>query len=147
VLEEVGGVMSLVGWNDSSLDFYTEFDFKSTPFWIRFLALTPVIEKYAYPVAVRRGFGTIWISEDSARDIDIYLVQGWQVKVGEPSDSERILSGSLAKLSVDSKPVKKPRAKFTRLGRDLAWRKAIHEANGTLRYLEEQVSPLNKTQN
>jgi hypothetical protein len=45
VLEEVGGIMSLVGWNDSSLDFYTEIDFKSTPSWIRFLALTPLLEK------------------------------------------------------------------------------------------------------
>ena len=139
--------MSLVGWNDSSLDFYTEIDFKSTSFWIRFLALTPVVEKYAYPVAVRRGFGTIWISEESARDIDLYLVQGWQVKIGEPGDSERFMNGSLATLSVDGKPIKKPRANFTRLGRDMAWRKAIHKANGTLRYLEEKVSPFNKSQN
>jgi hypothetical protein len=147
VLEEVGGIMALVGWNDSSLDFYTEIDFKSTPSWIRFLALTPVLEKYAYPVAVRRGFGTIWISQNSARDIDVYLFQGWQVKVGEPGDRERFFSGSLAQLSLDGKPIKKPRARFTRLGRDTAWRKAIHEANGTLRYLEEKASPFNKTQN
>ena len=139
--------MSLVGWNDSSIDFYTEIDFKSAPSWIRFLALTPVLEKYAYPVAVRRGFGTIWISEDSARDIDVYLVQGWQIKVGEPGNSERFFSGSLAQLSVHGKPIKKTRAKFTRLGRDMAWKKAIHEANGTLRYFEEKVSPFNKTQN
>ena len=139
--------MSLVGWNDSSLDFYTEIDFKSAPSWIRFLALTPVLEKYAYPVAVRRGFGTIWISENSATDIDVYVFQGWQVKVGEPGDGERFFSGSLAQLSVDGKTIKKPRARFTRLGRDTAWRKAIHEANGTLRYLEEKVSPFNKSQN
>jgi hypothetical protein len=70
-----------------------------------------VLEKYAYPVAVRRGFGTIWISENSARDIDVYLFQGWQVKVGEPGDGERFFSGSLAQLSVDGKPIKKPRTK------------------------------------
>lgn len=139
--------MSLVGWNDSSLDFFTEIDFRNTPFWIRFLALTPVVEKYAYPVAIRRGFGTIWITKDSAVDVDIFLAQGWLVKSGEPDDSDRFLNGSLARLSIDAKPIRKPKVKFTRFSRELAWRKAVHEANGTLRNLEKDSSPFNKTQN
>jgi hypothetical protein len=146
VLEEVGGIMSLVGWNDSSLDFYTEIDFKSTPSWIRLLALTPVVEKYAYPVAVRRGFGTIWISRDSGVDIDIFLAQGWLVESGEPDDNDRFLSGSLARLSIDAKPIRKPKVKFTRFGRELAWRKAVHEANGTLNHLVKESSPFNKNE-
>jgi hypothetical protein len=107
--------MSLVGWDDASLDSLTEIDFKSSPFWVRLLALTPVFEKYAYPIAVRRGFGTIWIPKDSAADLSIFLVQGWQVKVGEPDDRDRFLSGSLATLSIISKPIRKPKVKFTRV--------------------------------
>jgi hypothetical protein len=136
--------MSRTGWDDASLNLVTEIDFKSSPFWVRLLALTPVVEKYAYPVAVRRGFGTIWISKDSVVDIDIFLAQGWKVKIGEPDDSERFLSGSLATLSIDSKPIRKPIVKFTRLGRELAWKKAIHEANRTLNYLENESSPFDK---
>ncbi len=139
--------MSLTGWDDASLNLVTEIDFKSSPFWVRFLALTPVVEKYAYPVAVRRGFGTIWISKDSGVDIDIFLAQGWLVKSGEPDDNDRFLSGSLARLSIDAKPIRKPKVKFTRFGRELAWRKAIHEANGTLRNIEKGSSSFNKTQN
>lgn len=136
--------MTLLGWNDASLDSVTEIDFKSSPRWLQFLALTPVVEKYAYPIAVRRGFATIWISNDSVVDIDIFLGQGWKVKVGEPDESERFLSGSLAMLSIDSKPIRKPKVKFTRLGREMAWRKAIHEANETLNYLENETSPFDK---
>jgi hypothetical protein len=139
--------MSLLGWDDASINSVTEIDFKSSPFWIRLLALTPVIEKYAYPIAVRRGYGTIWISNDSEIDIDLFISQGWQVKNGEPDDNDRFLSGSLAKLSIDAKPIREPKVKFTRLGRELAWRKAIHQANGTLRNLEKDLSPFNKTKN
>jgi hypothetical protein len=144
VLEELEADMTLLGWNDASLDSVTEIDFKSSPKWLRFLALTPVVEKYAYPIAVRRGFATIWISNDSVVDIDFFLAQGWKVKIGEPDDSERFLNGSLAKLSIDSKPVRKPTVKFTRLGRELAWKKAIHDSNGTLNYLEKGSSPFDK---
>jgi hypothetical protein len=129
--------MSLVGWDDASLNSVTEIDFKSSPFWVRLLALTPVIEKYAYPVAVRRGFGTIWISKESEIDVDFLLAQGWQVKFGEPNDRQRFLSGSLAALSIETKPIRKPKIKFTRLGSELAWRKAIHRANGTPRKLQK----------
>ena len=139
--------MSIVGWNDASINSLNEIDFKSSPFWIRLLALTPVVEKYAYPIAVRRGFGTIWISNDSAIDTDIFISQGWQIKNGEPDDNDRFLSGSLARLSIDAKPVRKPKVKFTRFGRELAWRKAIHEANGTLGNIEKGSSSFNKTQN
>lgn len=128
--------MSIVGWDDASINSVTEIDFKSSPFWIRLLALTPVVEKYAYPMAVRRGYGTIWISNDLA--VDIFVSQGWQVKIGEPDDGDRFLSGSLAMLSVDAKPIREPKVKFTRFGRELAWRKAVHEANGTLRTMEKE---------
>jgi hypothetical protein len=138
--------MSLVGWDDASINSVTEIDFNSSPFWIRFLALTPVVEKYAYPFAVRRGFGTIWISKESAVDIEIFLAQGWQVKIGEPDKSERFLSGSIATLSIDAKAIRKPKLKFTRFGREIAWRKAIHRANGTLKNLENESSPSNKTE-
>lgn len=136
--------MSLAGWDDASLNSVTEINFKSAPLWVRLLALTPVVEKFAYPIAVRRGFGTIWISDDSVVDINFFLAQGWKVKIGEPNDSERFLNGSLAKLSIDSKPVRKPTVKFTRLGREIAWRKAIHEANRTLNYLEKEALPFDK---
>ena len=141
-----GGIMSIVGWNDASLNSVTEIDFKNSPFWIRILALTPFIEKYAYPIAVRRGFGTIWFPKDSEVDVSPFLIQGWQVEIGAPDNHDRFLSGSLATLSIDSKPIVKPKVKFTRFGRELAWRKAIHKANGTLKHLEKDSSPFNKTQ-
>ena len=125
--------MSKVGWDDASLNSVTEIDFKSSPFWVRLLALTPVVEKYAYPIAVRRGYGTIWFPKDSEVDVSVFLAQGWQVKVGEPDDSKCVLNGSLAALSIDTKPIRKPKLNFTRLGSELAWRRAIHKANGTLR--------------
>lgn len=122
--------MSTIGWDDASLDTFSKIDFTSSPLWLRLLALTPVLEKFAYPIAIRRGFGTIWVQRDVVIDRNLFLSQGWQVKIGEPDNRERILNGSLATLSAGFHSVATPRPRFTRLGRELAWRKAIHKANG-----------------
>lgn len=132
MLGEAEEGMTTVGWDDASTDLVAKIDFESAPFWLRVLARTPLVEKYAYPIAVGRGLGTIWIQKDSEKDKNFFSDQGWQVKIGEPDVNERILSGSLAKLSINFRSISEPLPRATRLGRELAWRKAIHEANGTL---------------
>ena len=96
-----------------------------------------IIEIFAYPLIVKKGFATIWIPKSCTFETGRFESKGWNVRLGEPDDAERFLDGSVAKLSTKAIPIRPPRITFTRWGRELAWQKSVHVANGTLKDFED----------
>lgn len=139
--------MPITGWDDAPSDAIIKFNFRDTSFWLRALARVPFFERYAYPVAVKRGLGTIWFPEISESNVEEFLNAGWNVKYGAPSDHELFLQGSKAFLTQSPTPFRRPKIAITRIGRELAWTKAIHRANGTERYLSSKSSPFDDSNN
>ena len=139
--------MPIVGWDDTPTDAITRFDFHTSSLWLRALSRVPYFERYAYPLAVKKGLGTIWFPLDSEFEVENYLNLGWNVKQGVPTDHELFLFGAKALLTDNAKPFRKPRLAFTRQGRELSWSKAIHTANGTRNLLQRGTSPFDDKQN
>lgn len=142
-----GGKVPITGWNDTPSDAITKFDFHNTSLWLRALARVPFFERYAYPIAVKRGLGTIWFPDISDINFEHFLNLGWKVNSGLPSDRELFLQGSKAFLTQTPMEFRKPRFALTRLGHELAWTQAIHRANGTENYLRSESSPFDDLRN
>jgi|tagenome__1003787_1003787.scaffolds.fasta_scaffold20945817_2 hypothetical protein len=51
--------MHLEGWNSIPTGYGASFDLTSAPVWLRVWFSTPFIDRFAYPVAVRRGYATL----------------------------------------------------------------------------------------
>jgi hypothetical protein len=49
--------MRLEGWNEIPDGYGARFDITHAPLWLRLWFRTPALDKFAYPVVVRRGFG------------------------------------------------------------------------------------------
>jgi hypothetical protein len=47
----------LEGWNEIPDGYGALFDIRRAPLWLRLWFRTPILDKFAYPVVVRRGFG------------------------------------------------------------------------------------------
>jgi len=139
--------MPITGWDDVPSDALTKFNFHNTSLWLRALARVPFFERYAYPIAVKRGLGTIWFPEISDINFEKFRNVGWKVNNGMPSDHELFLQGSKALLTQRPSSFRKPRIAITRLGKELAWTKAIHRANGTQKFLRLQSSPFDDLKN
>ena len=129
--------MSVLGWNDVPEEAFAKFDFWKCPTWIRVLARVPIIEIFAYPLIVKKGFATIWIPKNFSFETGRFESKGWNVRIGEPDDAHRLVDGSIARLSTKAIPIRPPRTSFTRWGRELAWQKSVHVANGTLKSFED----------
>ena len=139
--------MPITGWDDAPSDAITKFNFHNTSLWLRVLARVPFFERYAYPIAVKRGLGTIWLPGTTDNNFENFLNVGWKVNYGLPSDHELFLQGSKALLTKRSTEFRRPKLAITRLGKELAWTKAIHRANGTLKFLSNETSPFNDLKN
>lgn len=133
--------MPIIGWDDAPSDAITNIDFSASSLWLRALARVPFFERYAYPIAVKKGFATIWFPKISDEIFDQLQNRGWKVICGLPSDHELFLQGSKAFLTQTPNTFRKPSFALTRLGKEQAWTKAIHKANGTQNYLRLKTSP------
>jgi len=51
--------MRLRGWNEIPAGYGATFDVASAPGWLRALYRTPFIDRFAYPMLVSRGLGTL----------------------------------------------------------------------------------------
>jgi hypothetical protein len=131
-----GGEMSILGWSDIPEEAFARFEFWKCPTWVRVLARVPILEILAYPLIVKRGFATIWIPKNCLIDLEKYESRGWHIRIGKPDERERLLEGSIARLTTNFTSIRQPKISFTRWGRELAWQKAVHRANGTLDHLE-----------
>ena len=49
--------MRLQGWNEIPDGYGAWFDLNRAPLWLRLWFRTPFLDRFAYPVVVRRGFG------------------------------------------------------------------------------------------
>ena len=139
--------MSITGWDDAPSDAIIRFNFHNSSLWLRALARVPFFERYAYPIAVKRGLGTIWFPEISESNFEDFLQAGWKVKHGLPTELDLFLQGSKAYLTQSPAPFRKPKIAITRLGKEIAWTKAIHRANGTEKYLSNKSSPFDDSRN
>ena len=82
--------MRLVGWNDIPDGYGADFDLHDAPLWLRVWFHTPFLDRFAYPVAVRRGYG--WLTRQPEREPGP-VGAGWRVR---PADYQA--PGSVASL-------------------------------------------------
>jgi hypothetical protein len=53
--------VQLEGWNSIPEGYTAAFDLRSAPRWLRLWFQTPFLDRYAYPIVVRRGYG--WLRQ------------------------------------------------------------------------------------
>jgi hypothetical protein len=49
------------------------------PWWLRALFRTPFLDRFAYPLLVRRGFGALAVVDPSRCDVDAARAKGWRI--------------------------------------------------------------------
>ena len=126
-----------------------KFDFDLGPFWLNFLALIPIFDTYAYPIAIKKGLATVYVPENIS-ELQILTNQGWKIEIGDLSEGERFRIGSSATLTSGSSARLNRRRRAVRLGgvrkllveplRIFAWskwsrtlisRRYVHKFNGS----------------
>lgn len=58
--------MRLEGWNHIPAGYGARFDVAAAPAWLRMLFHAPFVDRFAYPLLVRRGHGYLQPSPDAA---------------------------------------------------------------------------------
>src|SRR6266480_7008406 len=51
------GTVRLTGWNSIPAGYGAEFELDGAPWWLRLWFHAPFVDRFAYPVVVRRGYG------------------------------------------------------------------------------------------
>jgi len=57
VHDVVASAVPLTGWNDIPAGYSASFDTEAAPWWLGLWMRGPFIDRFAYPVMVRRGYG------------------------------------------------------------------------------------------
>lgn len=83
--------MILAGWKDIPDGYGAEFDLDQAPLWLRVWFRTPFVDRFAYPVAVRQGYG--WLTPHPGGEPGPIGDTGWRLR---PDDYVR--PGSVADL-------------------------------------------------
>lgn len=91
--------MELLGWNLLPDDSAVEFKFEEGPTWLKILALTPYLERFAYPAAVKRGLGILWSNSLGQGKKEALESTGWKIETREKTKEEKFFEGSLAFLT------------------------------------------------
>jgi len=141
--------MHLPGWSETFEDFEEEIRFELAPLWLRTLSRTIYFERFAYPIALKKGLGLLWPRKDVC-DFKAEVSPYWKVMTTQKSTEDRIFEGSLAVLTSRFLPKRRrinelvillSRGRFeiaegfalTRAGRLRAIRGEVHRENGTQR--------------
>ncbi|MDQ6875271.1 MAG: hypothetical protein M3042_09465 [Actinomycetota bacterium] len=71
--------MRLTGWNQIPHGYGARFDTAGAPWWLRALNAAPFVDRFSYPLLVRRGLGTLtphpgWPTSDREP-----VTGGWRV--------------------------------------------------------------------
>ncbi|MDP1719725.1 MAG: hypothetical protein Q8L08_01810 [Candidatus Nanopelagicaceae bacterium] len=133
--------MNLLGWNVLPDDCVAEFNFDDGPSWLKALALTPYFDRFAYPIAVRRGLGVLWGTTFSQSQREMLGSSGWILHTREKTKEEMFFEGSLALVTTGSKRRKRRHIAFTRWGRERSSRNYVHKSNGTYSHLKNRTLP------
>jgi hypothetical protein len=139
--------MKLKGWNEVPDGFDLEISFDLGPKWLEIMALTPGLERIAYPIGVNKGCVYLRVSE-SLESATSSNIDGWEVEANPKSVQEKFLEGSLAFMnsSQDNQMAQSkslPRISITRWGRIKATRKWLHKQNGTYGFYKTKTFPTN----
>lgn len=91
--------MRINPYRDLPPNFQPEFNFHRGPVWLTALAVLPMLERYAYPIAMKRGLCELWpISKGVSLPAD-FKDGDWIVRDRPKNDLERWIEGSLARLT------------------------------------------------
>jgi hypothetical protein len=72
--------MRLDGWNHIPRGYGFSWDLSGAPLWLRFWFHLPLLDRFAHPVVVHRGFAWLTPHPDwPANDLD-EVPAGWQVR-------------------------------------------------------------------
>ena len=145
--------MSKQSWDEAPTNFSTEFNFHRGPHWLRLLAITPIVDRFAYPFALKKGLGELWPAIEGASLPADFEIGYWIIHESPKNDFERWIEGSMGFLSHKKKysltrflltqrtiHITKslvifwhvfPRFSFTRHGKHLKFQRDIHRLNGT----------------
>lgn len=77
-------LVRLEGWNHIPAGYGARFDVKAAPLWLRMLFHTPFIDRFAYPLLVRRGRGYLQASPLPPEPLGA-VPDGWRI---DPPDHE-----------------------------------------------------------
>ena len=72
--------MDLPGWNVIPAGYSARFDVAAAPLWLRVFFRTPFIDRFAYPLMVRRGYAFLAPFPSSAGKRDPVPSGGWRLE-------------------------------------------------------------------
>jgi hypothetical protein len=75
-----GLAVRVVGWNDIPAGYGASFDVARAPLWLQALFATPFVDRFAYPLLVRRGLGVLRPSREWPADRLGPVGDGWRVE-------------------------------------------------------------------
>lgn len=82
-------VVRISGWNYIPEGYGLSWDLKSAPIWLRLWFHCPLVDRFAYPVLIRRGAAWLTPHPDFPEVDRDPVPSGWLVQ--EPSDDEKEL--------------------------------------------------------
>ena len=71
--------MQLEGWNHIPAGYSASFDVAAAPWWLRAWFRTPFVDRFAYPVMVRRGHGLLRPLPNSTAGLKEPVTGGWRL--------------------------------------------------------------------
>ena len=71
--------MRLEGWNHIPEGYGARFDVKAARLWLRFLFNAPFMDRFAYPLLVKRGHGYLRTSPESQPERLGDVRGGWRI--------------------------------------------------------------------
>lgn len=72
--------MRLIGWNDVPAGFGARFEVRSAPLWLRLLFRMKILDRFAYPLVVRRGLGFLRAHDDAPPTQRGTVSNGWRLE-------------------------------------------------------------------
>ncbi|GAA1241927.1 hypothetical protein [Oryzihumus leptocrescens] len=71
--------MELEGWNSIPPGSVAAFEVGAAPRWLRVLFFAPFIDRFAYPLLVARGLGSLDVVDPDLFDADAARTKGWRI--------------------------------------------------------------------
>ncbi len=86
--------MRLEGWNSIPIGAEATFDLSAAPIWLKVIYHAPFIDRFAFPLLVARGHGSLSVTETTRFDAAAALAQGWVIM-----PEEYVAPGSVSSLA------------------------------------------------
>ena len=80
--------MRLVGWNDIPRGYGAQFVLDGAPLWLRVWFRTPFVDRFAYPLVVRRGYG--WLTLQPGVGAGRIGDDGWRLRPPDDGESRSV---------------------------------------------------------